>query len=444
VLLAATRIQNIHSDSKSGIAVTADRPAGRGGVFGHPVLRAMFAAELISALGTQMSFLALPWFVLMDTGSATLMGLVLAVELLPAALLGIPSAVVVQRIGVRRTLMYANLGRAPLLAAVPVLYSVGWLPFPVLLVIVFAIGVFAAPYLSAQRLLLPETFADDLSLVVQGNALFEGVSRLGMLVGPAVAGLAIGALGAQDILYVNAFTFGVACLILWRWLPRPSPATSGTGDAVTSSDPNRGVLAGARYALANPSLRRITVAALLFGFFFPPLLASLPVLTHVRYDADPRVAGLLYAAWGGGALIGTLAVLPVARRIEPMKLAAIGAVGLAAPLWLLLFTLPEWQFAIVLLISGMFTPMLNAPVITLMMLLAPIEVRAKVVTFILTVNLVTGPLAYALTGPALDRWRLTSIYTFVALGVSAAATVLVTLAFVRSADKAPPTWPVRA
>ena len=413
--------------------MATDSPMARGGVFGHPVLRAILVAELISALGTQMTFLALPWFVFRSTGSATLMGLVLAVELLPAALLGILSALVVQRIGVRRTLLHANVWRAPLLAAIPVLNFFGLLSFPVLLAIVFAIGVFNAPYLSAQRLLLPETFADDQSLVVQANAVVEGVARLGMLLGPAAAGLAIGVLGAENILYVNAATFLIAFLILRRRLPSRRPA--GPAAPRPTSRDGHGLFAGARFALADPQLRRITMASLLFGFFFPPLLASLPVLTHVRFGEDPRIAGLLYAAWGGGALIGTLTVLPAAKRIPPIRLGAIGAVGLAIPLWLLLFNLSEWEFALVLLVSGLFTPVLNAPVIALMMLLAPADLRAKVITFILTMNLLTGPIAYALTGPVLDRWKLTPVYVFVALGVSIAAAVLVSLAWVA---KSPP------
>ncbi|MBX6751110.1 MAG: MFS transporter [Micromonosporaceae bacterium] len=388
-------------------------------------MRAILVAELISALGVQMTFLALPWFVYETTGSATLMGFVLAIELIPAALLGIPSALVVQRIGVRRTLLHANLWRAPLLAAVPVLYVADLLRFPVLLAIVLAVGVFNAPYLSAQRLLLPETFADDLSLVVQGNAMVESVGRLGVLLGPPLAGLAIGVLHTQNVLYINAMTFVAAYLIL-RWgLPARPPRVSASQDG-------RGLFAGARYAWANPRLRRITLAAVLFGFFFPPLLASLPVLTHVRYGGDPRIAGLLYAAWGGGALIGTLAVLPAAKRFEPLVLSAIGAVGLAIPLWLLVLELTVWQFALVLLVSGMFTPVLNAPVITLMMMLAPVNLRTKVITFILSMNLLTGPLAYALTGPVLDQWGLARLYVGVALGVSVAAGVLVTLAVKRT------------
>jgi predicted MFS family arabinose efflux permease len=291
---------------------------------------------------------------------------------------------------------------------------------------VFAIGVFTAPYLTAQRLLIPETFGDDETLVVQGNALLEGVIRLATLLGPAVAGVAISAIGAVNILYVDGATYLVAYLILVSGLPKPAASLA---DAAAGE--GRGVFAGARFVLANPLLRRVTAAALLFGFFFPPLLASLPVLTEQRYAGDPRVVGLLYAAWGAGAVIGTFGVMRYATRMPPMRMGALGAAGVAIPLWLLVFPLPVWQFALVLLVSGLFTPMLNAPVITLIMLRTPAEMRAKVVTFVMTANLLAGPVAFSLTGPVLDEFGLAPVFLVVAIGVSSAAVVLMTMAGIR-------------
>jgi hypothetical protein len=57
---------------------------------------------MISSLGSQMTFLALPWFALGTTGSAAKMSLVLAAELAPVALLGISSGTVVGRLGLAR------------------------------------------------------------------------------------------------------------------------------------------------------------------------------------------------------------------------------------------------------------------------------------------------------------------------------------------------------
>src|SRR6059036_1211621 len=92
-------------------------------------LLALTAAELISRLGSQFTNLALPWFVLVTTGSTSKMGLVFAVELVPLALLGIPSAPLVERVGAKRWLVTMDAVRAPIVAVVPFLYAVGGLSF---------------------------------------------------------------------------------------------------------------------------------------------------------------------------------------------------------------------------------------------------------------------------------------------------------------------------
>jgi hypothetical protein len=57
----------------------------------NPSLLALLVAEVVSSVGSRMTALALPWFVLVTTGSPTRMGAILAAELLPVGLLGIPS-----------------------------------------------------------------------------------------------------------------------------------------------------------------------------------------------------------------------------------------------------------------------------------------------------------------------------------------------------------------
>ena len=83
------------------------------------------------------------------------MGLVFAVELLPVALLGIPSGAVVQRLGARTSMLVADLARAPLIALVPLLHALGGLSFGLLLAITAAHGLFSTAYFTCQRLILP-------------------------------------------------------------------------------------------------------------------------------------------------------------------------------------------------------------------------------------------------------------------------------------------------
>ncbi|HEY1512872.1 MAG TPA: MFS transporter, partial [Gaiellaceae bacterium] len=71
-------------------------------------LPALLTAEAVSSTGSAMTFVALPWFVLVTTGSPTRMSIVLAAEILPMALLGIPSGSVVARLGARTSMLVSD------------------------------------------------------------------------------------------------------------------------------------------------------------------------------------------------------------------------------------------------------------------------------------------------------------------------------------------------
>ncbi|MDX6544906.1 MAG: hypothetical protein QOG02_680, partial [Gaiellales bacterium] len=71
-------------------------------------LRALLAAEVISTTGSQMTWLALPWFVLTTTGSASRMSFVVAAEVGAYVLFGVPAGAVVARLGARRTMLLTD------------------------------------------------------------------------------------------------------------------------------------------------------------------------------------------------------------------------------------------------------------------------------------------------------------------------------------------------
>src|SRR5699024_1302127 len=135
-------------------------------------------AEAVSSTGSAMTFVALPWFVLVTTGSPTRMSIVLAAEILPMALLGIPSGSVVARLGARRSSIVSVLVRPPLVALVPLLHWTGHLTFPLLLVIVFLLGVFLAPYAASQRSIIPEVLGDDEKAFAKASGLIGGAQHL--------------------------------------------------------------------------------------------------------------------------------------------------------------------------------------------------------------------------------------------------------------------------
>jgi MFS family permease len=394
-------------------------------------LIALLTAEGISSLGSQMTFLALPWFVLVTTGSAAKMSIVLATEILPIALLGIPSGALVAKLGARTTMVLGDAGRAPLMLAIPLLQQAGLLSFPLLLVCVFAIGCFIAPYFSAQRLILPELVGDDERTVGQANAVVEGTQRATALLGPALAGILIALIGAANVLYVDAASYLISFLILVTLVPRRPP--------VAETEDAHGLLAGIRFIFRDPLLRILAITALFLNMFGQMLSASLPVLAYEDFDRSATVAGLFFAAFGAGSLVGVVLALKLVPRFDPIRLGAVSIVALTVPIPLLGLPLPAGAVVAVLFTSAIFGPLVNAPLIGVLTMRTPEALRPKVMTGVLTMALLAGPIGLVIVGPLLASWGPRPVLLFVALGQFLATLPFAFFALRRGREEAPVT-----
>jgi MFS family permease len=388
-------------------------------------IAALLVAEAVSSIGTRLTWLALPWFVLVTTGSPTRMGFVFVAELVPMALLGVPSGAVVQRVGARQTMLACDLARAPIVAAVPVLHHAGLLTYPLILVLTAAMGVFTAPYFASQRLVLPEIVGEDEQLIAQANSLVEGTTRFTMLAGNALAGVFIAWLGPANVLWLDAATFLFAFGVVALLVPR--------GPRVEAEEEATGILAGVKYISRDRLLGLASIAILAFGLLMPFIFASLPVLAFVRYDEDPKIAGWLLASWGAGALVGAAVAYRAVARIEPLRLAGVACVLMVSPLWLLVLDLPAWGVGAVLFTSALFIPLINAPFLGVLTRRTPLGLRPKVMTALVSAESVTGPVGYAVAGPALTALGLQTVYLATAIGMT-----LVALMFLAATARAEP------
>jgi MFS family permease len=390
-------------------------------VFRARGIRPLLAAVVVSSLGTQMTFLALPWFVLETTGSATRMGIVLAVELLPVALLGIPSGTVVSKLGARNTMVVGDLCRAPLLFSIPVLHSAGVLSFGVLLALVALLGVFIAPYFASQRLVLPELLGDDERAVSQANAVLEGAQRATSLLGPALAGVLIAATGAPNVLYLDAASYLFSFAVLLLFVPRRRP--------VAPTEDSHGILAGIRFLLHDRVLRVLGVTALIANGMGMMLAAGLPVLAYDEFDGSSRVAGAFFAAFGIGAVAGSIVAVKLVSRFEPLRLGAVSFVALTVPVFVLGFDLPVAGVMAALALSSFFGPLVNAPLITVITTRTPDALRAKVTTAVITTALLAGPVGYVVAGPLIEAWGPRPVFVLVAAGQLLATLPFLAVAF---------------
>jgi MFS family permease len=396
-----------------------------------PGIAALLASQVVSALGSQMTFLALPWFVLATTGSPTKMSIVLAVELAPVAILGIPSGAVIARWGARRSMLVSDLARAPLIASIPLLHELGWLSFPMLLVLVSLVGVFMAPYFASQALILPELVGHDERVVAQATALVEGARRATSLLGPAAAGLLIATFSAPVVLYADAATFLLSFALLLVFVPHRPP--------LPQTDEGKGLLAGIRFVLRDRMLRVLCFTSLLANGFGQMLVAGLTVLAYEEYSSS-SVAGVFFAAFGAGAVLGSLVAVRLVGRYDPLRLGATAFVALTLPVFALAIELPVPAIVVALALSSFFGPLVNAPLIGVITMRTPEAVRAKVMTAVITLAVLAGPAGMLVAGPFLETWGARPIFLLVAVGQLLAVIPFAVVAFgSREAASAPAT-----
>lgn len=377
-------------------------------VLGDRGMRALIAAEFISITGAQMTWVALPWFVLTTTGSAARMGLVMAAELVPMAILGIPSGAVVDRLGSRRSMIVSDGARAVLMTLVPVLYGLGMLSFPVLLALVAGLGIFIAPYMAAQRTILPDLVGEDEAVVSQANALLQGAQRLAMFAGPAAGGVLIAALEPANVLYVDAATYVVAAVIMFVFVPRPRP--SDTADAVRAN----GLLDGLRFLLRDQFFRPLLGGVAAGEVAFQALFVALPVAVVQVHGGDPRLLGWFLGMFGLGAVAGTLVAVPVLDRVAPFPTAAAALVVQVALLWLLPLGLPAVGVMATMFAIGLSNPFANAPLFSALTVRVPVRLRAQIMASSMTLVMLAGPLGLTTGGAALERLGPTPVFAAIA------------------------------
>jgi MFS family permease len=361
------------------------------------------------------------------------MTIVLAVEMVPMALFGVPSGSLVQRYGARTVMLVSDFVRVPLMVSIPVLHAADALSFGLLLVLVFLLGCFMAPYFASQRVILPELVGEDERAMSQANSLIEGGTAFAALAGPALAGVLIPFLDAPTILYIDAGTYAVAFLLVLLFVPKRKP--------VPAAAETHGVLAGLRFVLGDRLLAPLTGTVLVFGFLSAGISAALPFWAFDEFNSA-RIAGFFYTALGAGALVGTVLAIVLVRRVKPLRLAGLAILAFAVPLWVLPLEPPLLVIFPALFLPTLFTPLVNGPVIGVLTKRTPEALRAKVMTAVITLSTLAAPGGFLAAGQIIERWGVVPVFTFVAAGMTMTALLFSFIALTHRDEEAVALEPV--
>jgi predicted MFS family arabinose efflux permease len=358
-------------------------------------LRALLAAEVISTTGAQMTWVALPWFVLVTTGSATRMSVVMGAELVGLALFGLPGGRLLGRLGARRTMILCDAARAPIMLVIPVLHWSGGLSFGVLLAVAFALGAFAAPYFAAQKVIVPELLGEGEQQVTDANALFQAANRTTILLGPVLAGVLIGVIGATSVLVVDAATYVVSVALVAVFVRSRPP--------VEQEPEHRQIRAGLRFLARDPLLRVWWPAFALGDAAWTAFFVTVPVLVLDRFGHHPAIVGWLIASFGVGAVVGNvLSFRYLTQRFDGLSIFTTFIVVQVAPLWLLWLPVPAVVLSATIFVAGIGNGLVNPSLHTISTLRVPAPMRPTVMTTVMTVWALVNPLGLFVAGPVLD------------------------------------------
>ena len=305
----------------------AGQPAGFRSVFAEGEFRWLWAAGAQSQLGDQLARVALSVLVFERTGSTLLTAAVYALTFLPALVGGLVLGGVADRYPRRRVLVGCDVVRAGLLAGMA-LPGVPLVALGALLTLVTLVG---APFKAAEPALLAEIFADHRYVTALG--LRTATHQSAQLVGFAVGGVAVAAVGPRPALMIDAATFAVSAVIL-RWGLRRRPAAR-TPDLRTQKAAGSGFLAGIRVVGGDRRLRALLGLAWLAGLWVVPEGLAAPYAAAV--EAGPAGIGLLLAANPAGNVLGALLISRWVRPATRARLLGPLAVAAGMPLMLCVF-----------------------------------------------------------------------------------------------------------
>ncbi|MBP2401567.1 MFS transporter [Streptomyces syringium] len=330
-----------------------------GGISGRRSIRplaAVLAATVVSLTGTRVSAIALPWFVLVTTGSATRTGLVAFCEMTPYVVAKALTGPLVDRVGPRVVSWTTDSLSAVAAGLVPLLYAVDLLPFWLLLVLVAVIGAVRGPGDLAKDIMVPEA-AERSAVPLERATGISGVTeRLASTVGPAAGGALVALLGPQAGLLVNAACFALGSVIVGLALPRgmghaaESPATpeGGKGPGYW-----RRFGEGFTFLRGEPLLLTIIVTVGITNLLDAAFMTVLVPVWAKESGGGPAAIGLISSVAGVTAVLGSLVAAAVAHRLRRRLVFFAGFLIVGAPRFLVLASgAPMWAVLAVFAVGG--------------------------------------------------------------------------------------------
>lgn len=366
---------------------------------------ALAAAATISNVGNGITSLAIPWFVLVTTGSAARTGIAGGLVILATVLSSVAGGAMVDRLGFKRASIFADLLSGVTVAIIPTLYFLDVLAYWHLLVLVFAGAIFDTPGAVARRSLVPGLARRAGMPLERANSIMEFSDQSSRtLLGPLAGGALIGIMGAAAVLYVDAATFAISVIIIGVLVRVPRRVEQQAREMLEGATPGGGesflksIIEGFQFVMGDAFLRLVMPISVLYNFILSSTVAViLPVFAREEFDSASAL-GLMMAAFGAGSAIGTVLYGWRGHQIS-RSWTLIGSVALIAiAFWILPVSTAVWMGMLATGLSGLAIGPTNVLAITIMQSRVPEEMLGRVLGVTFAFGSAAAPLGVFLTG----------------------------------------------
>lgn len=318
-------------------------------------LVAFLVANVVSICGTRVSAIAIPWFVLTTTGSPVKTGIVALAEMGPLVLVKAIGGPLIDRVGARRISVLADTASTGVVALIPLLHTLHMLTFPTLLALVAIAGALRGPGDAAKGTLIPDIARAARVPLERVTGLESTTERLASFFAYAVAGGLITLVGTVNALWIDAASFGVCAVLIYRWIPSHHEKSVKTEDGYGER-----LLEGWRFLrkdkLMMPLVLMIAVTNLLDAAVGAVLL---PVWIK-DHGFGPGHTSLILTSFGVTATLFALLASAVGERIPRKLVFTLAFLICGAPRFVVMaFDAPVWGLMAIYAVAGVGAGFIN-------------------------------------------------------------------------------------
>ncbi len=388
--------------------------------------------QTTSQIGEGLNKVALLWFVYELTGSVMKMTMVGLLQTIPPLLFGPLIGVYLDRLPKKSVMIWVDLLRALLTFLIPALYAMEMLSIEGLYGLIFLTSVvstvFGPALVSAVPLLVRP------SELMSANALIQGTNNIGMLLGPAISGVMIALINAENVLFVNSATFLLSALCLMPIRFTTSHVRAGQSSASVWDE----LKVGFCFVFGRQSMvLTLVIISSLYNLGVSAFVFILPVYAKEFLQVGPVQLGWLWSALGVGMLAAStwLAWKKQSDMQGRLRIVVSGmTIGGLAVCSLSLLETPLVAAAIVIIVGGS-TAVLNPIVWAVLQEVTPEHLIGRVLT-----TFSVGSMASAMAGMTGFGWVAETISpaaSLVGLGLVLLLTAAVAVSCVRRARPIP-------